>query len=79
MVDLEAVVLVGLARRRERAGEHPVVLGHEGVALALLLDHDGERGRLDAARAADVAEAAEAGHREVAREDGAPDEVDVLA
>ena len=60
------------------AGDHPVVLGLEGHAFALALDHKGERRRLHAAGGAGVAKAREAGRGEVAREDGAPDEVDVL-
>ena len=57
----------------------PVILRHEGHALALALDHQGERGGLDAAGGAHIAKAAELGEREVAREDRAPNEVDVLA
>ena len=75
MRDAERVgVLVrGLAR------EDPVVLGHEGHALALALNHQGERGRLDTAGRAGVAQAAKADAGEVAREHRAPDEVDMLA
>ena len=74
VADLEGFLLAvaGLAR------DHPVVLGLEGHALALALDHEGERRRLHAAGGAGVAKAREAGRGEVAREDGAPDEVDVL-
>ena len=57
----------------------PVILGHKGHALALTLDHQGERGGLDTTGGAHVAKAAELGEREVAREDGAPNEIDVLA
>lgn len=57
----------------------PIILGHKGHALALTLDHQGERGGLHATGGAHVAKAAELGEREVAREDGAPNEIDVLA
>ena len=73
--DLEGVG----ARVRRLARDHPVVVGHKGHALALALDHEGERRGLDTAGRAGVAQAAEARRGEVARKDGAPDEVDVLA
>ena len=66
-------------RVRGLAREDPVVLGHEGHALALALHHQGKRGSLHAAGRAGVAQAAKAHAGEVTREHGAPDEVDVLA
>ena len=75
--DLKVAPVHTLGRRH--AANLPVVLGHKGHALALALDHQGERGRLHAAGGAHVAKAAKAREREVAREDSAPDEVDVLA
>ena len=63
----------GLAR------EDPVVLGHKGHALALALNHQGKRGRLNTAGRARVAQTAKTHAGKVAREHGAPDEVDVLA
>ena len=61
------------------AAHDPIVLGNEGLALLLTARHKGERGGLHTACAAHVAQAAELGHREVAREHGTPDEVDELA
>ena len=75
----EALLLVLHPLGSQHAREYPVVLGHERLALTLALDDEGQRGRLHATCRADVAKAAEAGHREVAREHGAPDEVNVLA
>ena len=64
--------------RGTHAADLPVVLGHKGHALALALDHQGERRRLHTAGGAHVAKAAELGERQVACEHRAPDEVDVL-
>ena len=74
MADLE--ILLGGAGE---TADLPVVFGHEGHALALALHHQGERRRLHAAGGAHVAEAAELGEREVACQNRAPDEVDILA
>ena len=68
-----------LASAFAHAANLPVVLRHKGQTLALALNHQSERGRLHAARGAHVAKAAELGERQIAREHGAPDEVDVLA
>ena len=81
---LEAALDVGaleglLPRRGEAAAEDPVVLWDEGLALLLLGNHQGQGGRLDAASAAHVADAAVLDGGEVAGEHGTPDEVDVLA
>ncbi len=57
----------------------PVRLGHERLALQLALHDQRERGRLHATGALHVAEARVLGHGEVAREHGAPHQVDVLA
>ena len=78
MGDLKALVLRG-TNSRSLAVDDPVVLWNEGEALALALDHEGERRRLHTTSATDVAKAAKARHREIAREGGTPDEVDVLA
>ena len=75
--DLKAIVL-GSALRGTHAANLPIVLGHKRHALALALDHQGERRRLHAAGRAHVAKAAELGERQVAREHRAPDEVDML-
>ena len=76
--DLKAVVL-GSALRGTHAANLPIVLGHKRHALALALDHQGERRRLHAAGRAHVTKAAELGERQIAREHRAPNEVDVLA
>ena len=76
--DLKAVVLGGTLRGAH-AANLPIVLGHKRHALALALDHQGERRRLHAAGRAHVAKTAELGERQVAREHRAPDEVDMLA
>ena len=75
VADLELVGALGAGQ----TADDPVVLRLEDEALALALHHEGQRGRLHAAGAANVAKPAEARHREVAREGSAPDEVDVLA
>ena len=75
MGDLEFLALL----RRCGAAHNPVVLGNKGLALLLTARHKGERGGLHATGAAHVAQAAELGHREVARKHGTPDEVDELA
>ena len=64
---------------RRLARDHPVVVGHKGHALALALDHEGERRGLHATGGAGVSQAGETRRGEVARKDGAPDKVDVLA
>ena len=76
--NLKAVVLGG-ALRGTHAANLPIVLGHKRHALALALDHQGERRRLHAAGRAHVTKAAELGERQIAREHRAPNEVDVLA
>ena len=76
--NLKAIVL-GSALRGTHAANLPIVLGHKRHALALALDHQGERRRLHAAGGAHVAKAAKLGERQVAREHRAPNEVDVLA
>ena len=76
--DLKAVVL-GSALRGTHAANLPIVLGHKRHALALALDHQGERRRLHAAGRAHVTKAAELGERQIAREHRAPNEVDMLA
>ena len=76
--NLKAVVL-GSTLCGAHAADLPIVLGHKRHALALALDHQGERRRLHAAGGAHVAKAAELGERQVAREHRAPNEVDVLA
>ena len=78
VADLEALVLRG-ALGRGKALDLPVILGFERHALALALDHQGERRGLHTAGGAHVAKAAEFGEREIAREHRAPDEVDMLA
>ena len=75
--NLKAVVLDS-ALRGTHAANLPIVLGHKRHALALALDHQGERRRLHAAGGTHVAKAAKLGERQVAREYRAPDEVDVL-
>ena len=75
--DLKAVVL-GSALRGTHAANLPIVLGHKRHALALALNHQGERRRLHAAGRAHVTKATELGERQIAREHRAPDEVDVL-
>ena len=75
--DLKAVVL-GSALRGAHATDLPIVFGHKRHALALALDHQGERRRLHAAGGTHVAKAAKLGERQVAREHRAPNEVDVL-
>ena len=75
--DLKAIVL-GSTLRGAHAADLPIVLGHKRHALALALDHQGERRRLHATGGAHVAKAAELGERQVAREHRAPNEVDVL-
>ena len=75
--DLKAIVL-GSALRGTHAANLPIVLGHKRHALALALDHQGERRRLHAAGRAHVTKAAELGERQVTREHRAPNEVDVL-
>ena len=75
--DLKAIVL-GSALRGTHAANLPIVLGHKRHALALALDHQGERRRLHAAGGAHVAKAAELGERQIAREHRTPDKVDVL-
>ena len=75
MGDLELVARFGC----RHTAHDPVVLGHERHALLLAPGHQGQRGGLHASGAAHVAQAPELGHREVAREHGAPDEVDELA
>ena len=76
--DLERLV-VARARGARLAADDPEVLGLERQALPLALDDERQGGRLHAAGGAHVTEAAELRHGEVAREGGAPDEVDVLA
>ena len=63
----------------EIACDHPVILGLECKALAFAGDDQCKRGRLDAAGRADVAVAAEFHQRQITREHGAPDKVDLLA
>ena len=75
--NLKAVVLVS-ALRGTHAANLPIVLGHKRHALALALDHQGERRRLHAAGRAHVTKAAKLGERQVTREHRAPDKVDVL-
>ena len=75
--DLKAIVL-GSALRGAHAANLPIVLGHKRHALALALDHQGERRRLHAAGGTHVAKAAKLGERQVAREHRTPNEVDVL-
>ena len=75
--DLKAIVL-GSALRGAHAANLPIVLGHKRHALALALDHQGKRRRLHAAGGTHVAKAAKLGERQVAREHGTPNEVDVL-
>ena len=76
--DLKTIVL-GSALRGAHAANLPIVLGHKRHALALALDHQGERRRLHAAGGTHVAKAAKLGERQVTREHRAPNEVDVLA
>ena len=76
--DLKAIVLSS-ALRSTHAANLPIVLGHKRHALALALDHQGERRRLHAAGRAHVAKAAKLGKRQIAREHRTPDEIDVLA
>ena len=75
--NLKAVVL-GSTLRGTHAANLPIVLGHKRHALALTLDHQGERRGLHAAGRTHVAKAAKLGERQVAREHRAPNEVDVL-
>ncbi len=72
-------IIVARAVRRAHAGKHPVVLGHESLALLFLCHDQRKRRGLHASGTARVAEAGVAREREVAREHGAPDQVDVLA
>ena len=76
--DLKAIVLGGTLRGAH-AANLPIVLGHKRHALALALNHQGERRRLHAAGRAHVAKATELGERQVTREHRAPNEVDMLA
>ena len=75
--NLKAVVL-GSTLRGAHAADLPIVLGHKRHALALALNHQGERRRLHTAGGTHVAKAAKLGERQVAREHRAPNEVDVL-
>ncbi len=71
--------IVVLVLGRGGTGDDPVVLGNEGVALLLALDHEGQRGGLHTTGGARVADAAVLHAGEVACEHGTPDEIDVLA
>ena len=73
-----AVGGTGLRGGVEGALDHPVVLGNERHALALARHDERERGRLHAPRRAHVPVPRELDEREVARQRGAPDEIDVL-
>ena len=75
--DLKAIIL-GSTLRGAHAANLPIVLGHKRHALALALNHQGERRCLHAAGRTHVAKAAKLGERQVAREHRAPNEVDVL-
>ena len=75
--DLKAIIL-GSALSGTHAANLPIVLGHKRHALALALNHQGKRRRLHAAGGTHVAKAAKLGERQVAREHGTPNEVDVL-
>ena len=72
-------IVVARTVRRTHAGKHPVVLGHEGLALLFLCHDQRKRRGLHASGAARIAEAGIARQREVACEHGAPNQVDVLA
>ena len=75
--NLKAIVL-GSTLRGAHTADLPIVLGHKRHALALALDHQGERRRLHATGGAHVAKTAKLGERQIAREHRAPDEIDVL-
>ena len=75
--NLKAIVL-GSTPRGTHAADLPIVLGHKRHALALALDHQGERRRLHATGGAHVAKTAKLGERQIAREHRTPNEVDVL-
>ena len=62
----------------EGALDHPVILGNEGHALALALNDEGQRRGLNATGRTHVAVAGELHERQIARQHGAPDKVDVL-